>query len=412
MSEERLIIISADCHAGPAGMTDYRTYLDPKFRTDFDSYCAEIDVFETQYGSGLTGGGATSAGEDGLWDAAIRTRCLDGDGIAAEVIFAQGSVPFGIYPAVGGHHAAIGAGATPEQIAAGCRAYNRWLADLCAHDPRRHLGIARVPLPDIDAAIAEVEFAAKLGLRGGVHLPPLLSKETMPFFNDPIYEPFWAACAANKMALNMHGGANLSYGSGPDALALVFAEVDWLSHRGLSHLIFSGVFERHKQLHLALTEQRTHWVHPLLAEFDSIQAHAKRIGRDTLLKKPSDYFRRNCFVGASFLSQPECAARGEIGAHCYMWGADYPHLEGTWPYTDQALRYAFGRGVPSGEIRAMLAGNAARCYYLDLDALKPIADRIGPTEAALRVPIDVLPGEAPGEPPVRSWAFRRHGAWH
>ena len=44
--------------------------------------------------SGLTGGGATSTGEDGLWDHAIRTTCLDGDGVAAEVIFAQGSVPF------------------------------------------------------------------------------------------------------------------------------------------------------------------------------------------------------------------------------------------------------------------------------------------------------------------------------
>ena len=37
---------------------------------------------------------------------------------------------------------------------------------------------------------------------------------------------------------------------------------------------------------------------------------------------------------------------------------------------------------------------------------------IGPTEAELREPIDVLPGEAPGDEPVRSWAFRRHGAWH
>ena len=60
----------------------------------------------------------------------------------------------------------------------------------------------------------------------------------------------------------------------------------------------------------------------------------------------------------------------------------------------------------------MLAGNAARCYSIDLEALRPIGERIGPTEADLRVPIDVLPGERPGEPAVRSWAFRRHGAWH
>jgi predicted TIM-barrel fold metal-dependent hydrolase len=411
MAQERLTIISADCHAGPAKMSDYRPYLDLEFRADFDDYCAEVDAFDAKFG-GYTGGGAISSGEQGLWDAKIRTGCLDEDGVAAEVIFAQGSVPFAVYPAVGGHHQAVGASASPAQIAAGCRAYNRWLADLCSHDPRRHLGIARVPLPDVARAIEEAELATKLGLRGGVHLPPLLSNEAMPFFNDPVYEPFWAACEANQMVLNMHGGANLSYGPGAENVALVFAEVDWLSHRGLSHLIFAGVFERHPQLHVALTEQRTHWLHQLLDEFDSIQVHSTKLGRNTLPRKPSDYFRSNCFVGASFLCRPECEARGDIGSRCFMWGSDYPHNEGTWPYTDQALRYTFGWGVPREDIEAMLAGNAARCYYLDLDELGPLANRIGPTEADLRVPIDVLPGESPGDPTVRSWAFRRHGAWH
>ena len=78
----------------------------------------------------------------------------------------------------------------------------------------------------------------------------------------------------------------------------------------------------------------------------------------------------------------------------------------------EPMAMAFGGDVPSSDLRAMLAGNAARCYYLDLDELRPISARIGPTEADIRVPIDTLPGEAPGDAPVRSWAFRRHGAWH
>ena len=55
--------------------------------------------------------------------------------------------------------------------------------------------------------IAEVECAVRSGLRGGVGLPSL-SRSDIPLFNDPRYEPFWAVCAANGMALNMHGGAN------------------------------------------------------------------------------------------------------------------------------------------------------------------------------------------------------------
>ena len=412
MSEQRLTIISADCHAGPRLMSDYRPFIEQRFLADFDDYCARIDRYEAEIGSGLEGGGAPSYGQTGLWDCAARTHSLDGDGVAAEVIFAQGSVAFHPYPAVGGGQK-LDFTATPEQVAAGCRAYNRWLAELCAHDPKRHLGIARVPLPDVEAAVAEVEWAAANGLRGGVHLPPVTSAEAMPYFNDPIYEPFWAACAANDMVLNMHGGANLSYGPGPENFALTLAEVDWLSHRGLSHLIFSGVFERYPKLHLAMTEQRNHWVHQLLDDFDSVYVHTGKFGANARLpRKPSEYFSTNCFIGASFLSRPECAKRGEIGAATFMWGSDYPHSEGTWPYTNQALRYAFGCDVPSGELTAMLGGNAARCYHLDLDELAPIAARIGPTEAELRVPIEVLPGESQGDEPVRSWAFRRHGAWH
>jgi predicted TIM-barrel fold metal-dependent hydrolase len=412
MTEQHLIIVSADCHAGPQRMADFRSYIEAAHLPAFDDYCARIEAFERDVGSGLTGGGATSTGEEGLWDAAVRTRCLDGDGVAAEVIFAQGSVPFAAYPAVGGGRK-VDFRASPAQIAAGCRAYNRWLADLCSNDPRRHLGIARVPLPDVAAAVEEVELAAKLGLRGGVHLPPVTSAEAMPYFNDPMYEPFWAACSANHMVLNMHGGANLTYGTGPESYAMTLAEVDWLSHRGLSHLIFSGVFERYPSLHLAMTEQRCHWVHQLLDDFDSVYAHIEVFGSNRQLpRKPSDYFRTNCFIGASFLSRPECDARSDVGNECFMWGSDYPHMEGTWPNTDAALRYAFGGGVSSAELGALLSGNAARCYRIDLAELQPIANQIGPTEADLREPIDILPGEGPNEKPVRSWAFRRHGAWH
>jgi predicted TIM-barrel fold metal-dependent hydrolase len=412
MDGERLTIVSADCHAGVERMADYRRYVDPRFRAGFDDYCAAIDAFNVQQGAGLTAGGATSAGQQGLWDIAARTRCLDADGVAAEVIFAQGSAPFGMHPPVGGG-VRLQFTATAEQDAAGCRAYNRWLADLCANDPVRHLGIARVPLADIGAAVAEVEFAARSGLRGGVHLPPLSANPTMPFLNDPAYEPFWAACSANQMALNMHGGAGVTY---PDAFGsreINLAETDWLSHRGLSHLIFGGVFERHRTLHLAITEQRAHWVHQVLEDFDSIWEFSRRFNSGPQLRrKPSEYFRSNCFIGASFLSPLECKRRGEIGAECFMWGSDYPHNEGAWPYTATALRYTFGQDVPLADLKAMLGGNAARCYYVDLAALRPVADKIGPTELDLRVPVERLPGETPGEAPVRSWAFRRHGAWH
>jgi predicted TIM-barrel fold metal-dependent hydrolase len=413
MDKDRIVIVSADGHAGASRMSDYAEYVDPAHRGAYRDYLARIERYEAHQLKGLTSGGAgVEEGEEGLWDFDLRERCMDEDGVAAEILFIQGSAPFGAYPAVASNERTMEYDATPEQLAAGCRAYNRWLAERCARDPRRHLGVARIPIPDIAASVAEVEFAAKAGLKGGVALP-VLSRADIPFYNDARYEPLWAACEANGMALNVHGGANISYGPGPERLALVLAETDWFSRRGLAHLIFSGVFERHPQLHIAMTEQRAHWVDFVLREWDSIYKWPGNVAlRKALPRTPTEYFARNCFVGASFFSRTECDERGPLASQCYMWGGDYPHMEGTWPHTSRALRWTFGGDVSSAELRAMLGGNAARCYGLDLADLEAVAGRIGPTEADIRAadggrpPADFLAEHG------ASWAFRSEGPWN
>ena len=48
--------------------------------------------------------------------------------------------------------------------AVGRVSYNRWLADFCSVDPGRCAGLAQLPMWDIDAAIAELEWCAEHGL--------------------------------------------------------------------------------------------------------------------------------------------------------------------------------------------------------------------------------------------------------
>ena len=86
--------------------------------------------------------------------------------------------------------------------------------------------------------------------------------------------------------------------------------------------------------------------------------------------------------------------RHKVGLDKIMWGTDYPHKEASTPYTLEALRAAFA-GVPHDETAKMLGGNAARVYGFDLDALAPIAQRIGPPVADVDVPL--LPGDVPLE---------------
>jgi hypothetical protein len=95
-------------------------------------------------------------------------------------------------------------------------------------------------------------------------------------------------------------------------------------------------------------------------------------------------------MGVSQPGPEDVAAREKIGAERFMWGSDYPHDEGTWPYTREHLRARF-HDVPEKELREILAGNVARLYDFDLDALAPLAAEYGPTVEELARPIDEVP---------------------
>ena len=83
------------------------------------------------------------------------------------------------------------------------------------------------------------------------------------------------------------------------------------------------------------------------------------------------------------MSRREAELRHEIGLGTIMWGSDYPHPEGTWPETQKMMVEVLG-GLPEHEIEAILGGNAAAFYGFDIEALTPLADRIGPERALFR----------------------------
>ena len=71
-------------------------------------------------------------------------------------------------------------------------------------------------------------------------------------------------------------------------------------------------------------------------------------------------------------------------------GSDYPHDEGTGPYTREHLRALFHDTDPA-ELRQILAVNAADLYGFDLEALAPLAQQYGPTVEEISTPLTELP---------------------
>lgn len=383
---QRVVMISADCHAGPRP-EQARTYVDPEFRDAFDEWLAD-DESRARRQSDHTGqaiygdealedftalDAVSEGGLDGAWDSARRLAELEADGIAAEVI----------YPGGGGLTISpFDAGLMtyqyeqdPKIWAAGCRAYNRWLADFCNEAPGRRAGVALVTVDDLDATVREVDTLRDRGLFGGVLLPS--GTGTNPLYNDSRYEPLWAACATNGLPIHTHTGWTPNYGDFPGSLGIFITEITWFAHRAFWLLAWSGAFERHAGLRLVMTEQGTTWIPDTLAQMNhAYDMPMFRHLRRQLPLSPSQYFARQCSV-SSFVGPEEAAARYDIGVSNLMWGSDYPHIEGTWPHTEAKLKEGFG-DVPRVEVERMVGANAIEVYGFDRSALTDVASRIGP----------------------------------
>jgi predicted TIM-barrel fold metal-dependent hydrolase len=229
--------------------------------------------------------------------------------------------------------------------------------------------------------VREARWAREHGLRG-ILIPSLWGRQ--PAYHHPRYEPLWSACQDLGLVIHLHsGGAPMEdYGEHQGMMGIYISEVCWWSARPLWFLIWGGVFERHPRLRFAITESTTIWVPETLALLDFRYAetpYSAKLGdyRSHLTRKPSEYFHRNIFLGASCMPRREVELRHAIGLENLMWGTDFPHPEGTWPTTREQLLEAF-RGVPEGELAAMLGGNAARVYGFEREKLAPLVARIGP----------------------------------
>jgi len=398
---DRYILITSDTHAGPPPAA-YKPYLAAKWHGEFAGWVEAEEGMREIMRQVM---GERDIGVDGdpevdgprNWDSRRRLGETEADGVVAEVIFPNTSPPFAPRPLSAFEEP--GMGDDPKRRFAGIQAHNRWLAEFCAEAPGRRAGICQIFLPDVAGSVEEIHWAKRNGLSGGVLLPGAPPGSGMAPLYAPEYEPIWAACEELGMPLNHHsGGGTPDFGLYlPESMAMFMLEVTWWARRALWHLIFSGVFERHAALQFVITEAGTDWAPRVLRELDVFYHRMKHetqgseaiFGGPTVAKlslEPSGYFARQCQIGASFLPPKECRARQEIGIERILWGSDYPHTEGCYPYTRELLRLTFA-GMPAAEIQQILAGNAARVYGFDLEALAPLAARVGPTKAEIAEPL-------------------------
>src|SRR5262245_438447 len=364
---DKYFIVSADCHANePATLWAER--IDAKYRDRVPRVITDANGVQWRVSEGHRPDRLRIAdleGEDMLRQKAgaepqQRLRDDARDGIDAEVIFPNKGLAMW---------------ATPDPVfaQAQCRVYNEWAWETFGPYNDRLAPAAAIATGDLAGSIAEVERVAKLGFRA-LTLPckPIWGAHDVdhPNYNLPTFDPLWAVVQATDLPITFH----VSTGRDPRAArGNGGAVVNYVSHaltpsiEPVANLCASGVFERFPRLRFATIEAGIGWVPWILDAMDEAYRKHHFWVRPKLKHLPSEYFRRHGF--ASFQEDAAGLALAERYdlTDNFMWGNDYPHHEGTWPHSAQAIeRTMSGLG---DEARAKILGlNAARLFKFDVPA--------------------------------------------
>ncbi|MCU1456384.1 MAG: amidohydrolase [Actinomycetia bacterium] len=387
---DRYVVISADTHGG-ADLREYKQYLPSRWHDEFDAWA---DAYVSPWDDFVH---ATASRN---WDSDLRLQELDDDGVAAEVLIANTIPPFFPTSAL----LVVGLPKTPDEYEhrwAGLQAHNRWQADFVSRAPKRRRALLQVLPNRVEDTVAEIRWAKETNAFGGLLLNQVpAGNDVEPFFHSR-YEPIWQACAELDFPVVQHNGTAPEMPMDqPASITLALLKNFASCGDMLVDMIFAGVFERYPELKLVATEAGVALLFAAQA-IDSYTAAMKADAPnrtmglfggphvDQLSLPPSGYVKRQVYFACSaHTATPEIYQdmRDEIGVDHLMWGSDYPHEEGTAPQSHLAYKWLFAP-VPEADVRKILAGNAAEVYGFDLDALVPIAKRVGPRVADVHTPL-------------------------
>jgi len=280
------------------------------------------------------------------------------DGCDAEVLFPNKGLSIWATPDADFSHAM-------------CRAYNEWAWEEFADYNDRLAPMACIAPAALDKAIAEIQRCAGLGFKG-------LSLPAKPVFGPPDVddlnynlremEPLWDCIDEVELPVTFH----VSTGRDPrTSRSQGGAVINYAVHslaptmEPLVNICASGVAERHPKLQFGSIEAGIGWVPWMLTAMDEAYLKHHMWVRPKLEMLPSEYFKRQGF--ASFQEDPAGLdlAREHGLVDNFLWANDFPHHEGSWPYSAQAIERTMSH-LDDGERAKILGLNAARIFGFEI----------------------------------------------
>jgi predicted TIM-barrel fold metal-dependent hydrolase len=371
-------LIDADAHVNPPA-DFWQDYLPQKYRADapriesgddidyivFEGNRKPLGILSAMAGHKSKNYKLTGRKSDtraGGWEPSARLTDMDKDGIETAVLYGGGPL----------------ASKNVDLHVASYEAYDRWLADFCAASPKRLVGIAYLPMFDVEFSIKLMRQMAKAGLRG-VLIPAfpqsvnttagagdsgqMLAITGDPLgprrYSDPEFDAFWSAAVELDMPVHMHLGARASRVDPKYFLSdMVMSKLTMAEP--VAVLVFGGVFMRHPKLKFVSVESGVGWFAFTANYMDKIWKKHRHWTKNELKKPPSFYMDRQVY--GTFLEDPAGLATADLpGGRNVMWSTDYPHSETSWPNSRETIKRIF-KGVKAEDKYRMVCGTAKALY--------------------------------------------------
>ncbi len=285
------------------------------------------------------------------WDGRTQLEAMDTEGIDVAVV----------YPSRGLFAQAVD-DLDPAFAAAIARAYNNWLHDYCKADPERLLGAGMISPHDIRDAVEEARRAVEqLGFRAVFMRPnPVKGRN----WHDPYFEPLWTELERLGVPLGFHEGFGPYLQQVGDRFGADLQMVHTACHPmemmlAVISMIGGGVLARHPELRVAFLEGNCGWVPFLLWRLDEHYEVTFRRPDSPLKLKPSEYFKRQCFVSVEADEDFVKQVIEAIGDDTIVFSTDWPHGDSKYP---QAVESFMKLPISDESKRKILWDNCARYY--------------------------------------------------